>query len=421
MQFSDLGLSPNLLRAVLMEGYRDPTPIQVAAIPPILAGRDVMGCAQTGTGKTAAFALPALSRLEDQGPPAKGKGRRIRVLVLASTRELAQQIHDSFGTYGQYVPFRSTVIYGGVGQGAQVRQLSDGIDIVVATPGRLLDLIGQGFVDLHHVQMLILDEADRMLDMGFLPAIQEVEKYLPKKRQTLMFSATIPPAIADLAGAWLKAPVRIDIEPKRKTTELVEQSVCMVAQKQKLEYLIRLLRQIQPTRTLVFTRTKYGAERIADKLNAAGIQANAIHSNKSQNKRLRLIEQFKWDNPPVLVATDIAARGLDIDDVSHVFNFELPNEPETYVHRIGRSGRAGATGVAISLCDAQEGKLLLDIERLLGKKLRVSHVEPASPLPHRNDQKPVPYGRAKSAAKVPAAAKRPTRWLRGKPKSPRRR
>ncbi len=374
MNFKDFGLSEPLLRAVLHEGYTVATPIQAQAIPVVLEGHDVIGIAQTGTGKTAAFALPILNRLVTSAPSQKTGPRQIRVLVLASTRELAVQIHESFTNYGAFASVRVATIYGGVGQQPQVSALRKGVDVVVATPGRLMDLIKQGYVDLKGLQTLVLDEADRMLDMGFFPAIRRILEYVPRKRQTLMFSATMKPEIRDLAGSILNNPVSIAIVPKQKTTELVEQSVCFVPQKQKTRLLIELLNQHNPARAIVFSRTKHGADRIVRNLVAAGFKSEAIHANKSQNKRQRTLEEFKGQSPPILVATDIAARGIDVDLVSHVYLHDMPTEEETYVHRIGRSGRAGATGVAISLCDGEERRMLKSIEKLIGMKIDVLEV-----------------------------------------------
>jgi ATP-dependent RNA helicase RhlE len=375
MNFKDFGLAEPLLRAVLHEGYTVATPIQAQAIPTVLEGHDVIGIAQTGTGKTAAFALPVLHRLLASAPAQKAAGpRQIRVLVLASTRELAVQIHESFTNYGAFSAIRVATIYGGVGQQPQVSALRKGVDIVVATPGRLMDLIKQGYVHLDGLQTLILDEADRMLDMGFFPAIRRILEYVPRKRQTLMFSATMKPEIRDLANSILHNPVSIAIVPKQKTTELVEQSVCFVPQKQKTRLLIELLTQHNPSRAIVFSRTKHGADRIVRNLVAAGFKSEAIHANKSQNKRQRILEEFKGQRPPILVATDIAARGIDVDLVSHVYLHDMPTEEETYVHRIGRSGRAGATGIAVSLCDSEERRMLRSIEKLIGMKIDVLEV-----------------------------------------------
>ncbi len=369
VSFQDFEFAEPILRSVLMEGYTTPTPIQAQSIRPILEGRDVVGCAQTGTGKTAAFALPLLHRLVSKGNPSRGSGRKIRVLVLASTRELASQIRDSFYTYGQYTSLRTSAIYGGVSQMPQEKALRNGIDILVATPGRLMDLMQQGFVDLSHVECLVLDEADRMLDMGFLPAIRQIVPHLPKNRQTLLFSATMPDAIIELASDVVSNPVNVKIEPVRKTTELVDQHLCLVPQKMKTSFLIEMIQELKPGRAIVFSKTKHGADRIAKHLFAANIKAEAIHSNKSQNKRQRILDDFKWRNPPVLIATDIAARGIDVDGVTHVFNFDMPGDAETYVHRIGRTGRAGASGMAISFCDPGERKLLRAVEGLLKRRL----------------------------------------------------
>ena len=386
MNFQDLGLCESVLRAVLMEGYDQATPIQLQAIGPVLEGRDVIGCAQTGTGKTAAFALPLLHRLVSAGNPPRGTGRKIRVLVLASTRELASQIRDSFATYGHYTPLRMAAVYGGVSQAPQERLLKHGIDVLIATPGRLLDLVQQGFVDLGHVESLVLDEADRMLDMGFLPAIREVLRFVPKVRQTLLFSATMPEPILELAATILSKPVSITIEPKQKATELVEQSVFFLPQKQKNSLLIHLIQRWKPGRAIVFTRTKHGADRVVRHLVEAGIKAEAIHSNKSQNKRQKTLDSFKWTNPPILVATDIAARGIDVDEVTHVFNFDMPQEAETYVHRIGRSGRAGASGIAVSFCDVEEKKMLKAIEKLINRRI-APNPEVIGDLPKRCEGK----------------------------------
>ena len=366
MTFRDFGLVEPLVRAVAQEGYSTPTPIQQQAIPAVLSGRDVVGIAQTGTGKTAAFALPLLHQIHLSADRRSAGTRRIQVLVLASTRELAIQIHESFMNYGAFASVRVATMYGGVGQQPQVRALRAGVDIVVATPGRLLDLMQQGYVNLEGLKVLVLDEADRMLDMGFFPAIRRILQKIPKKRQTLMFSATMKPEIRELADSMLHDPVSISIEPRRKTTELVQQTVCIVPQKQKTRLLIELIQRMAPSRTIVFSRTKHGADRIVRHLNQAGLRSEAIHANKSQNRRQRILEEFKSTQPPILVATDIASRGIDVDQVSHVFNHDMPTEEETYVHRIGRSGRAGATGIAVSLCDPDERRMLKSIEKLIG-------------------------------------------------------
>jgi ATP-dependent RNA helicase RhlE len=369
MTFRDFGLAEPLVRAVAAQGYTTPTPIQQQAIPAVLSGRDVVGIAQTGTGKTAAFALPLLHTLHTaapQPPQRRPHGRAPSVLVLASTRELALQIRDSFAVYGASAHVRVAVIYGGVGQDPQTKALKAGVDVLVATPGRLLDLMQQGLCSLQALKVLVLDEADRMLDMGFFPDIRRILQKVPKIRQTLMFSATMKSEIRELADSMLTDPLSIIIEPRKKTTELVAQSVAIVPQKQKTQALIHLLNTLAPSRTIVFSRTKHGADRIVRQLTKAGFSAAAIHANKSQNKRIRILEQFRSTAPPVLVATDIAARGIDVDAVSHVFNFDMPTEEETYVHRIGRAGRAGTPGKAISLCDPEERRMLRSIEKLIG-------------------------------------------------------
>jgi ATP-dependent RNA helicase RhlE len=371
MTFEEFGLSQPILRAVVAEGYTIPTPIQSKAIPHVLAGRDILGCAQTGTGKTAAFALPILHRLTNAGNPPRGRGRRIRVLVLSPTRELAAQIGESFQTYGYNTALRQTVVFGGVGQNPQTRAIKHGVDILVATPGRLIDLMNQGYIDLGSVETFVLDEADRMLDMGFLPDVRHIITKLPQQRQTLLFSATMPETIERFAATILRDPVRLRITPVRETTELIEHSVFFVPQKQKTQLLANLLKTRSVTRALVFTRTKHGADRVARQLNQSGIRADAIHGNKSQAARQRTLADFKSDRTHVLVATDVASRGIDVEGISHVMNYDLPHEPETYVHRIGRTGRAGATGIAFSLCDHDERKHLKAIERLIRQTLLV--------------------------------------------------
>jgi ATP-dependent RNA helicase RhlE len=371
MNFRSLGLSEPILRAVESEGYTTPFPIQSEAIPHIVASRDVVGCAQTGTGKTAAFALPILHRLMHAGHAPSSRRRPIRVLVLSPTRELASQIGASFYAYGRHTGLRQAVVFGGVSQQPQTRKLQQGVDILVATPGRLLDLMDQGFIDLRAIEILVLDEADRMLDMGFLPDVRRIIAKVPSKRQTLMFSATMPEAIARLAASVLRDPVRIHLPAEKATLKQIEQSVFHVSRSHKT----RLLADYLTTRTvasaIVFTRTKHGADRVARQLNREGISADAIHGNKSQNARQRALAGFKARHTQVLVATDIASRGIDVEGVSHVFNYDLPEEPETYVHRIGRTGRAGASGVAISLCDDGERKQLRAIEALTHRRLLV--------------------------------------------------
>jgi ATP-dependent RNA helicase RhlE len=376
MSFAELELSENVLRAVREAEYEIATPIQLAAIPPLLAGRDLVGCAQTGTGKTAAFALPTLHRLAAQGSSPRERGRRLRCLVLAPTRELASQIGESFRTYGRYTGLRHTVIFGGVGQHPQVRALSHGVDIAVATPGRLLDLMNQGYVNLDHVEVLILDEADQMLDMGFIHDLRRIVSRVPAKRQTLLFSATMQPEVRRLADQWLRDPVTVSVAPQATPAERIAQSVYFIDKAGKPGLLTRYLAEQQAKRTLVFTRTKHGADKLVKSLIQAGIRAQAIHGNKSQNARQHALAQFKSQHPPVLVATDIAARGLDIDSVSHVVNFDLPLSPELYVHRIGRTGRAGAEGIAVTFCDREERGMLREIERLTRQRLAVAGGDP---------------------------------------------
>ncbi|HEX5062893.1 MAG TPA: DEAD/DEAH box helicase [Kofleriaceae bacterium] len=352
MLFAELGLIQPIAQAVASEGYEKPTPIQARAIPHVLAGRDLLGLAQTGTGKTAAFALPILQRLAHIAP---GRGHRhIRCLVLTPTRELASQIGESFSTYGRHLPLRTTVIFGGVGEAAQKQALKQGIDILVATPGRLLDLSGQGFVDLRQLEVFVLDEADRMLDMGFIHDVKRVIAMLPSRRQTLFFSATMPPEAQDLADRLLIKPETVAVTPPSTTAEKVEQEVFFVEKGDKRALLVDVLRDSAMRRVLVFSRTKHGANRIAEHLSKASIGAEAIHGNKSQNARERALANFKAGRIRVLVATDIAARGIDIDDITHVVNFDVPEVPETYVHRIGRTARAGATGMALTFVEVEE-------------------------------------------------------------------
>ncbi len=378
MKFVDLGLSEPLLRAIATEGYTTPTPIQAQAIPHVLAGSDLLGCAQTGTGKTAAFALPILHRLHHTGGGHR-KVRSIRALVLSPTRELASQIGESFHAYGRHTGLRGYVIYGGVNQNRQVDALHSGTDILVATPGRLLDLMNQGFVDLRAVEIFVLDEADRMLDMGFINDIRKIVAKVPTARQTLFFSATMPADIRKLADSILKKPVSVQVAPESAAADNVEQSVYHLKRKDKPALLAHLLRDTKFFRSLIFTRTKSGANRVVRDLGRVGIASEAIHGNKSQSARMRAIENFKTSKTHVLVATDIAARGLDIDNISHVVNYDLPNVPETYVHRIGRTARAGASGVAVSFCDALERSHLKAIERLIRKTIAVNTEHPEYP------------------------------------------
>jgi len=366
--FSELGLVEPLRRALDASSYVHPTPIQAQAIPQLLQGRDLLGCAQTGTGKTAAFALPILQKL--LAAPSPGP-RRIRALILAPTRELAIQIDESIATYAQFTDLRSTAIFGGVNQNRQTDVLARGVDILVATPGRFLDLLGQGFISLSDIRFFVLDEADRMLDMGFIHDIRRVLKVLPPQRQNLLFSATMPPAIANLAASFLHQPVRVDVAPPSTTVERIDQQVMFVEQSSKRKYLVHLINTLCVECAIVFTRTKHGANRLVAQLEQAGIAAAAIHGNKSQSARQKAMDGFRDGSIPVLVATDIASRGIDVEGVSHVFNFDLPNEPESYVHRIGRTGRAGQSGCAISFCDPSEREYLRDIEKNIQRKIPI--------------------------------------------------
>jgi ATP-dependent RNA helicase RhlE len=364
--FADLNLIPELQRAVAEAGYVAPTPIQRQTIGPALAGRDIVGCAQTGTGKTAAFALPVLQRLDATA----GDDPAIRALVLAPTRELAAQIGESFAAYGRFVSdLWHTVIFGGVPEAPQIRELRRGVDVLVATPGRLLDLLGRKLVDLREVEMFVLDEADHMLDMGFLPDVKRIIQALPARRQNLLFSATMPPEIRALAASLLTDPVQVGIAVVNRPVEKIDERLYYVAKADKPRLLLSLLKQGAITRALVFSRTKHGANRVAEALERGGVRAAAIHGNKSQGARTRALDNFKKGELRVLVATDIAARGIDVENVSHVINYDLPNVPETYVHRVGRTARAGAAGIAMSFCDGEERAFLRDIERLIGRPL----------------------------------------------------
>jgi len=369
MQFSEFGIHPDVLRAVSQEGYTTPTPIQQLAIPPVLAGRDLLACAQTGTGKTAAFALPILSHLLTTS--GTHGSRKPRVLVLTPTRELAAQIGESFATYGRHTPIASAVVYGGINMNQQVRALARGVDVLVATPGRLLDLMNQGLASLDEVGVFVIDEADRMLDMGFIQDVKRIAKAVPKRRQTLLFSATMPDTIRQLARALLNQPLEVAATPVASTAETVGQRVYFVEKADKRRLLAWLLSTTDLDRVLVFTRTKHGANRVAEHLDKQQIRAAAIHGNKSQGARERALAQFKRGELRVLVATDIAARGIDIDGLGHVVNYDLPNVPESYVHRIGRTGRAGATGEALSFCEAEERPYLRSIERLIRQNVPV--------------------------------------------------
>jgi ATP-dependent RNA helicase RhlE len=405
MSFESLGLRAELLRAVSEKGYSEPTPIQLQAIPPVLEGRDIMGGAQTGTGKTAGFTLPLLHRLMSAGKPEKAH-RAVRALVLTPTRELAAQVSESVATYGKYLPLKSTVIYGGVGINPQIQKLRKGVDILVATPGRLLDHVSQKTVDLSKVDILVLDEADRMLDMGFIRDIRKVLALLPRQKQTLLFSATFSDEIKRLADDLLRSPALIEVARRNTACELVTQVVHPVDKSRKRELLSYLIGSNNWKQVLVFNRTKHGANRLAEQLNTDGITASAIHGNKSQGARTKALADFKSGKVRVLVATDIAARGLDINQLPHVVNFELPNVAEDYVHRIGRTGRAGNEGEAMSLVCVDELKLLKDIERLIKRgipKVVIEGYEPDLSI------KPEPInrgrGRAQQTARKPAGKK----------------
>ena len=422
MTFKELNLSAPLLRAVQEAGYETPSPIQAAAIPPVLSGRDLMGCAQTGTGKTAAFALPMLDRLTANPPRRKGA---IRALILTPTRELALQIGESFEAYGKYLKLRSTVIFGGVGQAPQVEALKKGVDILIACPGRLNDLIGQGFIDLSDLEIFVLDEADRMLDMGFVHDVKKVIAKLPKERQNLMFSATMPAEIEQLAAGILRKPAFVKVDPVSSTVDRIQQSLYHVEKGNKKFLLPWLIKNLQPpvVNALVFSRTKHGADKIAKDLTKQGIPAAAIHGNKSQTARVTALENFKAGKTRVLVATDIAARGIDISELSHVFNYDLPEVPETYVHRIGRTARAGADGTAVSFCAPEEQEYLAGIEKLNRRKIPVvsghpwdgvpAPVRPEPPVRGKKpkaaaaqaDSQPEPQAQKAAKAEKPAAAK----------------
>jgi ATP-dependent RNA helicase RhlE len=372
--FLDLGLSEPLERAIAETGYTIPTPIQLAAIPPLLLGRDLLGCAQTGTGKTAAFALPILNALAQSKK--RPTPKHAKVLILTPTRELAIQIHESFRTYGKHLHLKYAVVFGGVGQAPQVKNLSQGVDVLVATPGRLMDLIEQRYINLGQLEVFVLDEADRMLDMGFIHAIRRIIAMLPRKRHNLFFSATMPPDIEKLASTMLVDPVRIEVTPASSTVERIEQQIMFVDKNRKSDLLRHVLKSKSLRRVIVFTRTKHGANKVVETLEKNQISSAAIHGNKSQTARQRALEDFRKGAVRVLVATDIAARGIDIDDITHVINYEIPNVAESYVHRIGRTARAGSDGIAISFCDLEEKAFLRDIEKLIGLKIPVVEDQP---------------------------------------------
>lgn len=374
MTFQSLFLIQPILKALQEEGYETPTPIQAEAIPILLQGKDLLGCAQTGTGKTAAFAIPILQLLA--GNPTYEKKKKIRALIVTPTRELAIQIEDSFKSYGRHLDLKATVVFGGVGQTPQTDALRKGVDILVATPGRLLDLIQQGFISLSDISLFVLDEADRMLDMGFIHDVKKLLVLLPKQKQSLFFSATMPPEIVKLADTILHNPSKVEVTPVSSTADTINQFLFYVDRVNKNSLLLHILKNKDIKTALVFTRTKYGADKVVKVLHKNGITAEAIHGNKAQNARQRALSNFKAQTTRVLVATDIAARGIDVDDLAFVINYEIPNIPETYVHRIGRTGRAGANGTALSFCDQEEKAYLKDIEKLIGKKIPLADNNP---------------------------------------------
>jgi ATP-dependent RNA helicase RhlE len=399
MKFEELNLVEPILKALQEEGYTTPTPIQEKTIPHLLAKRDVLGCAQTGTGKTAAFALPIIQQLYEDRNSYAGK-RIIKSLIVTPTRELAIQIGESFNAYGKYTGIRSTVIFGGVSQGSQTNTLSKGVDVLIATPGRLLDLIAQGFINIARVELFVLDEADRMLDMGFIHDVKKLLKILPKSRQSIFFSATMPPTILELAGTILQDPIKVEVAPVSSTADTIEQEVFFVNKTDKNALLLHLLENPKIETVLVFSRTKHGADKIVKVLVKKDVKAEAIHGNKSQNARQRALSNFKNKEIRVLVATDIAARGIDIEELAYVINYDIPNVPETYVHRIGRSGRAGNEGTSFSFCDAEEKPFLKDIQKLIDKVIPVNEDHPFaedSSMPSINQRKAPSSNKPKSS------------------------
>ena len=374
MKFNELNLLEPILNALTKQGYTEPTPIQQQAIPYVLEGRDVMGCAQTGTGKTAAFAIPIIQRIH--ASKQTDNSNKIRALIVTPTRELAIQIEESFKNYGSELKLRYTVIFGGVNQSQQVNRLKNGVDVLIATPGRLLDLQQQGFIKLGNLEIFVLDEADRMLDMGFIHDVKKIIKMIPAKRQTLFFSATMPKEITSLANSILTDPVKVEVNPVSSTAEMIEQALYYVDTPAKKDLLVHVLKETTAPSVLVFSRTKHGADTIVKLLAKNKVTAGAIHGNKSQNARQRALSNFKDKTSRVLVATDIAARGIDIDELSFVINYDIPNIPETYVHRIGRTGRAGASGIAVSFCDKEERKYIRDIQKLISLEIPVVNNHP---------------------------------------------
>jgi ATP-dependent RNA helicase RhlE len=432
MQFESLNLIDPILKALTEEGYKNPTPIQAQSIPIVLQGSDLLGCAQTGTGKTAAFAIPILQILHAN----KGfdKRRKVRSLIVTPTRELAIQIGESFDAYGRYTGLTNTVIFGGVGQNPQTQALRNGVDIVIATPGRLIDLMNQGHLSLKDIEVFVLDEADRMLDMGFIHDVKKLLVKLPKNRQSLFFSATMPPEIVKLAATILANPLKVTVTPVSSTVDIIKQHVFFVDKGNKMNLLLEVLKDKNIKTALVFTRTKHGADKVVRLLVKHDIKAEAIHGNKAQNARQKALNNFKAQTTRVLVATDIAARGIDVDDLEFVINFEMPNPAETYVHRIGRTGRAGAKGTAFSFCDAEEKAYLKDIEKLIAKKIPVIDEHPFPLMDHNPEKAPKQQqgrgrggergqsggGGGHARPKPNAQSAKPERRF-GKPKSDRRR
>lgn len=419
MTFNELNIAEPILRAIAEKGYTHPTPIQEKSIPVLLRGEDLLGCAQTGTGKTAAFAIPIIQQLYLDEFRIKAH-RKVKALVVTPTRELAIQIQENFTEYSKYTDLRNTVIFGGVKQGKQTASLRQGVDILVATPGRLLDLISQGFITLKHIEYFVLDEADQMLDMGFVHDIKKIINLLPTKRQSLFFSATMPKSILDLSGKILGNPERVTVKPEQATAEKVDQAVYFVSKADKPELLSHLIKTENADSTLVFTRTKHGADKVVRKLAKDKITAEAIHGNKSQNQRQRALGNFKDGKTKVLIATDIAARGIDVSELSLVVNYDLPNVPETYVHRIGRTGRAKASGIALSFCDVEERAYLRDIEKLINQKLPVISDHPyVDDSKEEIGKKPEPksnHNQNRAPRKKPGSSGNKSVWRRNKPK-----
>lgn len=410
MKFTELKIIQPVLDALSDEGYTTPTPIQEQSIPHILEGKDLLGCAQTGTGKTAAFAVPVLQLLNKTKPASNSK-RAIKSLILTPTRELAIQIEESFRAYGKNLPLRHEVIFGGVKQGSQVRSLKNGVDILVATPGRLLDLMNQGYVHLDQLEVFVLDEADRMLDMGFIHDVKRVIANIPDKRQTLFFSATMPPEIQSLASKILNSPEKVQVTPDAPTAQTIQQSLFYVSKQNKKDLLVHLLSEKSIETALVFSRTKHGADKLVRYLTKSGIQAQAIHGNKSQNARQNALENFKKRKTRILVATDIAARGIDVDELTHVINYELPEVAETYVHRIGRTGRAGLSGISYSFCEEVETSDLQDIQKLIGKNIPVENDHPYHEVFEGISKRPAKQSRPpKSSGKVKENKSRQSRY-----------